>query len=46
MFVASVGDRPWLGVFTWGEQGNIPNVGNLHSNLSAGMVLFPANTKP
>jgi hypothetical protein len=42
----TMGDRPWLGVFTWGEQGNIPSVGNLHSNLSAGMVLFPANTKP
>ena len=36
-------DRPWLGVFTWGEQGNIPSVGNLHSNLSSGMVLFPAS---
>ena len=36
-------DRPWLAVFTWGEQGNIPSVGNLHSNLSSGMVLFPAS---
>ncbi len=42
----TMGDRPWLGVFTWGEQGNLPGVGNLHSNLSAGMVLFPAVTKP
>jgi len=37
----SMGDLPWIGVFTWGEQGHIPSVGNLHSNLTAGTVLFP-----
>ena len=33
---------PWMGVFSWGEQGNIPNVGNLHSSLSAATAFMPA----
>lgn len=37
----SMGDLPWIGVFTWGEQGNLPGVGNLHSNLSSAALLFP-----
>jgi hypothetical protein len=40
----SIGGWPWIGVFSWGEQGNIPGVGILHSNLSAGMILFPSGT--
>jgi hypothetical protein len=37
----SMKDIPWIGVFTWGEQGYIPGAGNLHSNLTSGTVLFP-----
>ena len=34
-------DVPWLGIFTWGEQGAVRGVGNVHSSLSAGTVFFP-----
>ena len=35
------GDVPWLGTFTWGEQGNFHGIGNYHGNLLAGLTLFP-----
>jgi hypothetical protein len=37
----AIGDLPWLGVFTWGEQGHVPGVGNLHGNLMSSTLLFP-----
>ena len=40
----SMNDLPWMGVFTWGEQGNVPGVGNVHSSLSSCTVLFPEST--
>ncbi|HMB96001.1 MAG TPA: FIST N-terminal domain-containing protein [Tepidisphaeraceae bacterium] len=44
----SMNDLPWIGVFSWGEQGYIPGAGNLHSNLTSGTVFFPESnvTKP
>jgi len=38
----AIGDMPWLGVFTWGEQGHVRGVGNLHGNLMSSTLLFPA----
>lgn len=38
----SMNDIPWMGVFSWGEQGSVSGVGNVHSNLSSCTVLFPA----
>jgi hypothetical protein len=40
----SMNDFPWMGIFTWGEQGNVPGVGNVYSNLSSCTVLFPEPT--
>jgi hypothetical protein len=40
----SMGDMPWLGLFTWGEQGSIPGIGAGHGNLMASTVFFPAVT--
>ena len=37
----SLGEAPWMGPFTWGEQGNFPGVGNYHGNLLTGVTLFP-----
>jgi hypothetical protein len=37
----SMQDLPWLGVFSWGEQGHVQGVGNLHGNLMASTLLFP-----
>lgn len=37
----SMGDLPWLGVFSWGEQGHIRGLGNLHGNEMATTLLFP-----
>jgi hypothetical protein len=37
----SLGDVPWIGVFTWGEQGNFRGVGNYHGNLLTSVVLLP-----
>jgi hypothetical protein len=37
-----MGGAPWVGVFTWGEQGNVPGLGNFHGNLQASVTLFPA----
>jgi len=33
---------PWIGAFTWGEDGNFPGLGNRHGNLLTGVTLFPA----
>jgi len=33
-------DVPLLGLCTFGEQGHVPGVGNVHANLSLGVVLF------
>jgi hypothetical protein len=35
-------DLPWLGVFSWGEQGHVTGIGNLHGNEMASTLLFPA----
>jgi hypothetical protein len=37
----SMNQLPWIGVFSWGEQGYIPGAGNLHSNLTSGTIFFP-----
>ena len=37
----SMGDAPWIGMFTWGEQGNFPGIGNYHGNLLTSITLFP-----
>ncbi len=34
-----LGDVPVLGFCTFGEQGVIPGLGNVHSNLSVALVL-------
>jgi hypothetical protein len=39
-FSAALPNVPTLGVCTFGEQGLVPGVGNLHSNLSLGLVVF------
>jgi len=36
---ARLGDIPLLGFCTFGEQGHVPGVGNVHSNLSVALVL-------
>jgi hypothetical protein len=39
---ASMGNElPWLGVFSWGEQGHVTGIGNLHGNEMASTLLFP-----
>jgi hypothetical protein len=37
----SMDQLPWIGVFSWGEQGYIPGAGNLHSNLTSATLFFP-----
>lgn len=37
----TMGDVPWIGMFTWGEQGNFVGVGNYHGNLLTSFTLFP-----
>ncbi|OPX24737.1 MAG: hypothetical protein B1H04_01525 [Planctomycetales bacterium 4484_123] len=39
----SLGDAPWIGPFTWGEQGNFPGVGNYHGNVLTSVTLFPGS---
>lgn len=39
-FGAELPNVPTIGVCTFGEQGMVPGVGNLHSNLSLGLVVF------
>jgi hypothetical protein len=38
----SMGDIPWIGLFTWGEQASVPGIGNQHGNLMASTLFFPA----
>ena len=33
-------DTPYIGTFTFGEQGHVAGVGNLHGNLVSSMILF------
>jgi hypothetical protein len=33
---------PRIGVFSWGEQGHVAGIGNLHGNEMASTLLFPA----
>jgi hypothetical protein len=35
-------ELPWLGVFSWGEQGHVPGIGSLHGNEMASTLLFPS----
>jgi hypothetical protein len=37
----SMGDIPWMGLFTWGEQASVPGIGNQQGNLMASTLLFP-----
>ncbi len=36
----AIGDAPFIGTFTFGEQGHIQGVGNLHGNLVNSMIVF------
>jgi len=36
----AIGDAPFIGTFTFGEQGHIRGVGNVHGNLVNSMVVF------
>lgn len=36
----SMGNKPFIGAFTFGEQGYIPGYGNFHGNLMNSVVLF------
>jgi len=36
----AIGDAPFIGTFTFGEQGHIPGVGNVHGNLVNSMIIF------
>lgn len=35
-----IGDAPFIGTFTFGEQGYIKEIGNIHSNLANSMIIF------
>ena len=35
----SIGDAPYLGSVTWGEQGQLPGIGNQHCNLTVGFLV-------
>ncbi|HAU37751.1 MAG TPA: hypothetical protein DCX07_08550 [Phycisphaerales bacterium] len=39
----TLGDVPWLGTFTWGEQGNFQGIGNYHGNLLMSITMFPTS---
>jgi hypothetical protein len=41
----AIGDAPFIGTFTFGEQGHIRGVGNLHGNLVNSMILFTEKTE-
>jgi hypothetical protein len=41
----SMGDMPWIGLFTWGEQASVPAIGNQHGNLMASTLLFPSSSQ-
>ena len=36
----AIGDAPFIGTFTFGEQGHIPGVGNVDGNLANSMIIF------
>ncbi|NQE06129.1 hypothetical protein C5S32_09695 [ANME-1 cluster archaeon GoMg1] len=36
----AIGDAPFIGTFTFGEQGHIRGVGNVHGNLVNSMIVF------
>ncbi|NAT10678.1 hypothetical protein C4E22_03900 [ANME-1 cluster archaeon AG-394-G06] len=36
----AIGDAPFIGTFTFGEQGHIPGIGNVHENLVNSMVVI------
>ncbi len=36
----TLGQTPYIGAFTFGEQGNIKNYGNFHGNLMSSMVIL------
>ena len=40
-----LGGAPWLGWFTWGEQGNFKGIGNFHGNLLSSLTLFPDDNR-
>jgi hypothetical protein len=40
-----IGDAPFIGTFTFGEQGHIREVGNLHGNLVNSMIVFTEKTE-
>ena len=40
----TIGDAPFIGTFTFGEQGHIRGVGNLHGNLVNSMIVFTEKT--
>ena len=35
-----IGDAPFIGTFTFGQQGHIQGVGNIHGNLAHSMIVF------
>ena len=37
---SELGGIPFIGTFTFGEQGFIPGVGNMHGNLVNSMIIF------
>jgi len=41
----AIGDAPFIGTFTFGEQGLIRGVGNLHGNLVNSMIVFTEKTE-
>jgi hypothetical protein len=41
----SMGDIPWIGLFTWGEQASVPGIGNQQGNLMASTLFFPAPSR-
>ncbi len=41
----AIGDAPFIGTFTFGEQGHIRGVGNLHGNLVNSMIVFTEKTE-
>ena len=41
----AMGGAPWIGMFTWGEQGNFPGIGNYHGNLLTSMTLLPRSAR-
>ena len=41
----AIGDAPFIGTFTFGEQGHIRGVGNQHGNLVNSMIVFSEKTE-